>query len=216
MAAIVQFKIATAFADPLVAVLDAPVTSGNALVVCIMQIFDTIVSVTDDQTGSYTNDYVINAGAWSRHAYSRFGITDGPDTVTVDVSGTQGAMAVFEVSGLTSYDTGAAGNEGDTTTAPSATATAAGANSVGFFIAMNSGAVAYTPPGGWSSSNGGAGGPGTWDMLYNADLGAAGSKTCTATTTSADHYNSIVIYNASAGGGGPSIPILTHHIRQQS
>lgn len=204
-ATVVQTALSTQ-ADPAVATFSSPVSSGNAVVLLIGAV-TTITSITDDQAGSYTQDYE-NLGdtAWRRTFASRLNVTDGPDTVTIDAGNSNIRFWALEVSGLDSFDVGAAGTSGlPATTTPTASLTPGEDNNFGVCIVLNNGGHAYTPGAAWTSAGGT-----TFGFFYDEDMGAIGTKTCDPTVSSSTNYASIASYTASAGGGATA-PKFSHH-----
>ena len=214
------------FSTSVTATLPAPASAGNHIVVVAYLTSVTGLSIVDnvDTDGSEYSEFIgATEGAAQNVAFAevvrawiRPGIADSTtDAVTVSWTGnTFDAIYVFELTGdldAPNYSD-VNGIDGGFAATVSDTLTATNADSFGFMLVRKNNSAAVTPSGGASVQT---------DLgsklfvLYEPGIGTSDSIGCTwtgATDISAWAF----IIEAGAGGGGPSIPILTHHIRQQS
>lgn len=177
--------------------------SGNAVVVVLTTTATPTISGVSDGA-AYTQDFASAADSRRRYSYSRLNVTDSPTTITLTLSSAENVRyVVFEVSGLDSYDAGANGDTGGFTSAPSAAATAAEANSFAVGIFRTTLNRTYTAPAGWTRRLVQAD-PSQMGVFYIEDAGAAGTVTCAPTLdTGTNVYDSIVIYSPAAASGVP-------------
>lgn len=188
--------------------------SGNAVIVTFSTTSAVTVTSVSDGAG-YTNDFSSAADSRVRHFYSRFNVTDSPTTITINLSGSESVRyAVYEVSGLDSYDTGANGDTGGFTSTPSVSATSANPNAFAVAVFRGTSNRTWTDPasGDWTKVPGQVAAQ-DW-FGYDADVGVAGSKTCDPTLDTGNNiYDSMAIYNSSSSSA--VIPVLHHQLRNQ-
>jgi hypothetical protein len=159
------------------------VTSGNTLVV-IFEIASgntPIISVTDNQSNTYTEDLTATGALGnSNYFYRASNITNAPTSVTIDWTGNALVTAnIFEVSGLANTSpvdaTVADTSNFSSTTTPSKSITTTTDNAAVFaWLTLANGAT-LTPDAGWSALP--SSGSDFDFILYDNDVGAAGSKT---------------------------------------
>lgn len=189
------------FASSVSAAFGASVTSGNSVVVAILQRSGTsvtITSVTDDQSNSYGFvDSIINGNGETISWYLATGITNSPDTVTLNLSGSDfgwgiGAEElVGEVAGAVS---GPAENDGSGTSA-TVDVTVDSANSTVVGVAKLSSSQTFAMAGGQAA-------PGTaaFDHHFSKDVAAPGINSCVGTLGASASWDLVGLSFEDAGG----------------
>lgn len=159
------------------------VTSGNTVLVIfeIPTANTPLISVTDNQSNTYTEDLTAtSAGGNALYFYRASNVTNGPTSVTIDWTGNALVTAnIFEVSGLTNTSpvdaTVADTTNFSSTTTPSQSITTTTDNAAVLAMLTLTSGTTITPDSGWSALP--SSGSNFNFILYDNDVGAAGSKT---------------------------------------
>lgn len=180
------------------------VTSGNTLLVMfnLSTSNQPIVSITDSQSGTYTEDLTFTGpNGDTFFFYRRSNITNAPTSVTVDWTGNAGMTCnIFEVSGLdnaspvdaTATDTSSTFNSSPSKSITTATGSAA----VFGYLALSVNQT-FTPDSGWSALP--TSGSEYDFIVYDNDVGAAGSKTVSGTLGASTNWRwGVIAYKAAA------------------
>lgn len=201
------------FDDPIDITVSA-VGSGNTLLVAF-GLADTNqpVSVTDNQSNTYTLDYqTANIGGDGDIFFYRCSnITNAPTQVSIDINGTTlVTYAVLEVSGLSNsspLDESAAAGPTNSTT-PTVGITTDSANQLVFALMQFDAGRQFTPGTGYTELQPYPD-PVFGTAEYDDDVGAAGSKTVDGTLNSNAPWRIAAVSYRAAGGGGGTVESRT-------
>lgn len=195
------------FDDPIDIAISA-VGSGNTLLVAFgLSDTNQPVSVTDNQSNTYTLDYqTANIGGDGDIFFYRCSnITNAPTQISIDINGTTlVTYFVLEVSGLSNsspLDQSAAAGPTNSTT-PTVGITTDSANELVFAVMQFDAGRQFTAASGYTELQPYAD-PVFSTSEYDDDVGAAGSKTVDGTLNSNTPWRiAAVSYRAAGGGGG--------------